>query len=108
MRFPSCDQCGRAAYPFRFVIFLGSEPSAFTNQSWRCSFTPGLEKSASVFESGAQAGSKSTRCPPMEMTSGLALAFPDVLHTYVSLNVEAAVDCTQATSVPSGESAISP
>src|SRR5437762_2853111 len=44
MRFPSCDQRGRAAYPFRFVTFLGLEPSAFTVQSWAWSFSPALEK----------------------------------------------------------------
>src|SRR5205814_2563224 len=56
--FPLCDQRGRAAYPFRFVISLGSEPSAFTVQSCRCSLSPALEKTASVLESGDQVRSE--------------------------------------------------
>src|SRR5438128_8843443 len=76
--FPSCDQRGRAAYPFRFAIFFGPEPSAFTNQSCRCSLGPGLEKTASVFESGDQVGSKSLRSPVTGSLIIVAGAFPDV------------------------------
>src|SRR6266850_1320850 len=62
---PSCDQRGRAAYPFSLVIFFAPEPSAFTVQSCRWSFLIALEnfgaveKNAKVFESGDHAGSKS-------------------------------------------------
>src|SRR5438552_12009026 len=70
--FPLCDQRGRAAYPFRFVISLGSEPSAFTVQSCRCSLSPALEKTASVLESGDQAGSKSVLAPEIGMLAILA------------------------------------
>src|SRR5436305_5633322 len=76
--FPSCDQCGRAAYPFRLVIFVGLEPSAFTVQSCRCSSSPALEKTASVLESGAQAGSKSVLSPALGMLTIAADALPDV------------------------------
>src|SRR3954451_24939152 len=61
--FPSCDQRGRAAYPFRLVIFLGSEPPALTVQSCRCAFSPALEKNVRVLESGDQTGSKSVLSP---------------------------------------------
>src|SRR6267154_5905372 len=73
--FPSCDQRGRAAYPFRFVILLGSELSALTIQSCRCAFSPALEKNASVLESGDHAGSKSVLSPVIGMSTSLAGAF---------------------------------
>src|SRR5437773_10283567 len=76
--FPSCDQRGRAAYPFKFVIFLGLEPLAFTVQSCRCSFSPPLEKNASVLESGDHVGSESVRSPALSMLTMVAAAFPDV------------------------------
>src|SRR6266446_10894320 len=76
--FPSCDQRGRAAYPFRFVIFFGLEPSAFTIQSCRCSFSPALEKTASVLELGDQEGSKSVLSPVVGILTIAAGAFPDV------------------------------
>src|SRR5215471_1049094 len=67
---PSCDQRGRATYPFRLVFFFAPEASAFTVQSCRWSFwtwfenLPELDKNASVLESGDQAGSKSVLSPP--------------------------------------------
>src|SRR6202022_1274316 len=61
--FPSCDQHGRAAYPLRCVSFFAPEPSVFTVQSCFWSFSPALEKNASVLESGAQAGSASVLAP---------------------------------------------
>src|SRR6266571_3317119 len=79
--FPSCDQRGRAAYPFRFVIFFGLEPSALTIQSWRCSLSPALEKTASTLESGDQAGSKSVLSPVIGMLTSVAAALPDVSRT---------------------------
>src|SRR5215471_19823874 len=60
---PSCDQRGRAAYPFRLLIFFSPEASAFANQRSRWPFLSALEKNASVFESGDQAGSKSVLSP---------------------------------------------
>src|SRR5437016_11772878 len=79
--FPSCDHRGRAAYPFRFVILLGSEPSAFTVQSCRCSLSPALEKTASVFESGDQAGSESVLSPVIGILAIVAGPFSDVSRT---------------------------
>src|SRR5260370_36074619 len=61
--FPLCDQRGRAANPLRCVIFFGLEPSAFTVQSCRWSFSPAAEKNASVLESRDQAGSESVLSP---------------------------------------------
>src|SRR5437660_12285307 len=75
---PSCDQRGRAAYPFKLVIFFGLEPSALTIQSCRCSFSPALEKTASVLESGDQAGSKSVLSPVVGILTITARAFADV------------------------------
>src|SRR6266704_6976304 len=75
--FPSCDQRGRAAYPFRCVIFLGSEPSAFPVQSWAWSFSPALEKNARVLESGDQAGSESCLSPVAARLTATAAALPD-------------------------------
>src|SRR5881392_1608869 len=88
--FPLCDQRGRAAYPFRFVISLGSEPSAFTVQSCRCSLSPALEKTASVLESGDQVGSKSVLSPVVGILTSIAVAFPDVPRTCVCFDVVAA------------------
>src|SRR5215510_2241983 len=68
---PSCDQRGRAAYPFRLVIFFAREPSAFTVQSCRCFLSFELEKKASVFESGAHAGSKSVLSPEIGRLTSL-------------------------------------
>src|ERR1041385_7565626 len=76
--FPSCDQRGRAAYPFRLVIFFGLEPSALTSQSWRCSFAFPLENSASNLESGDQMGSKSVLSALIGILTITAGAFPDV------------------------------
>src|SRR5207237_8227977 len=57
IRFPSCDQRGRAAYPLRCVSFFGAEPSAFTVQSCLWSFfSPAVEKNVSVLESGDHDG----------------------------------------------------
>src|SRR5437899_10194634 len=78
IRFPSCDQRGRAAYPFRFVIFFGLEPSVLTIQSCRCSFSPPLENTASVLESGDHAGSKSVLSPAVGILTITARVFPDV------------------------------
>src|SRR5215475_12680832 len=78
---PSCDQRGRAAYPFKLVIFFGPEPSAFTVQSWRWSFVPALEKNASVLESGDHAGSKSVLSPVIGSLMSLADAFSEVSRT---------------------------
>src|SRR5205823_14276835 len=84
---PSCDQRGRAAYPLRLVSFLGSEPSAFTLQSWRCAPSPAPEKTASVLESGAHAGSKSVLSPLIGILINIAGAFPDVSRTKVCFDV---------------------
>src|SRR5262249_45975214 len=105
---PSCDQRGRAAYPFRFVIFLASEPLALTVQSCRCSLSLALEKNVSVFESGDHAGSKSVLSPVIGSSTNLAGAFPETSLMYTCFDVFAAVDCTHATCVPSGESATFP
>src|SRR5205814_4831033 len=96
MCLPSCDQCGRAAYPFKSVIFFGPEPSAFTIQSCRCSLSPALEKTASVLESGDHAGSKSVLSLPIGISMSAADALSDVARTYVCFDVDAAVDCTHA------------
>src|SRR5213596_805775 len=105
---PSCDQRGRATYPFRLVIFFAPEPSAFAVQSCRWSLLrwsenlPAHEKNASVFESGDQAGSKSVLSPPViGRLMSLAGAFPEVSRIYVCFDVVAAVDCTHATCAPS-------
>src|SRR5215831_14001205 len=112
---PSCDQRGRATYPFRLVFFFAPEPSAFKVQSCRWSFWgslenfPAFERNASVFESGDQAGSKSVLSPPViGRLISLAGAFPEISRMYVSFVVDAAVDCTHARCVPSGERAMSP
>src|SRR6266516_3614005 len=76
--FPLCDQRGRAAYPLRCVTFFGLEPSAFTVQSWAWSFSPALEKNASVLESGDQAGSESFLSPVVARSTGTAGALPVV------------------------------
>src|SRR6266850_7747613 len=104
---PSCDQRGRAAYPFRLPIFFAPEPSLFTVQSCRWSLSPALEKNARVFESGDHEGSKSVLLPIIESFTSLAGAFPEVSRTYVCLDVVAAVDCTHATCVLSDERATS-
>src|SRR6266513_4041170 len=76
--FPSCDQSGRAAYPFRFVSFFGLEPSALTIHSWRCSLSPALENTASILESGDQAGLKSVLSTGPGILAITARAFADV------------------------------
>src|SRR5215813_1076784 len=86
---PSCDQRGRAAYPFRLVIFFAPEPSAFTVQSCRCSLSLGLEKNASVFESRDHAGSKSVLSRAIGILTSFAAAFPDVWRMYVCFDVVA-------------------
>src|SRR5204863_8514813 len=78
---PSCDQRGRAAYPFRFVSFLDSEPSGFTVHSWRCAPCPAPEKNASVIESGAHAGSKSVLSPTIGSLVNITDPFRDVSRT---------------------------
>src|SRR5947207_14008639 len=80
---PSCDQRGRAAYPFKFVIFFGSAPSPLKLQSWRCSPSPALEKTTSVLESGDHAGSKSVLSPLIGILTDAAGAFPDVSQTSI-------------------------
>src|SRR5437016_7799685 len=104
----SCDQRGRAAYPFSFVIFFASEASPFTVQSCRWSLSPALEKNARVFESGDHARSKSVLSLLIGSFTSLAGAFPEVSRIYVCFDVVAAVDCTHATCVPSGERTTSP
>src|SRR6266513_3712454 len=105
---PSCDQRGRAAYPFSFVIFFASEASPFPVQSCRWSLSPALEKNASVFESGDHVGSKSVLSPVIGSFTSLAGAFPEVSRIYVCFDVVAAMDWTHATCVPLGERATSP
>src|SRR5437667_10335640 len=105
--FPSCDQRGRAAYPFRFVTFFGLEPAALTVQSCRCAFSPAPEKNVNILESGDHAGSKSVLSPVIGISTSLAGAFPEISRIYVSLDVVAAVDCTHAMRVASGDNALS-
>src|SRR5436190_22060854 len=105
---PSCDQRGRAAYPFSFVIFFASEASPFTVQSCRWSLSPALEKNARVFESGDHARSKSVLSPVIGSFTSLADAFPEVSRIYVCFDVVAAMDWTHATCAPSDERATSP
>src|SRR3954452_25286615 len=105
---PLCDHRGRAAYPFRLVIFFASEASLFTVQSCRWSLSPALEKNARVFESGDHARSKSVLSPVIGSLTSLAGAFPEVSPVYVCFDVVAAVDCTHARFAPSGERATSP
>ena len=104
----SCDQRGRAAYPFSFVIFFGSEASPFTVQSCLWSLSPALEKNARVFEFGDHARSKSVLSPVIGSLTSLAGAFPEVSRIYVCFDVVAAVDCTHATCMASGEIEMSP
>src|SRR5438309_11478685 len=101
MRLPSCDQRGRAAYPFRCVIFLGSEPLAFTVQSWAWSFSPASEKNASVLESGDQAGSESFLSPVVASLTSTGAALPDVLRILFCFDVVASVACMLETCVRS-------
>src|ERR1041385_8927796 len=75
---PSCDQRGRAAYPLRLVIFFALAALAFASQSCRWPFLPSLEKNASVFESGDQAGSKSLLSLVIGRLTSLAVAFPEM------------------------------
>src|SRR4029453_1821616 len=105
---PSCDQRGRAAYPFKSVIFFVSEPLAFTIQSWRCCLSPGAANNASVFESGDHVRSKSVLSPVLESLTSLGGAFPEISRICVCFDVVAAVDCTHATCAPSGERTTSP
>src|SRR5215475_15773841 len=100
---PSWDQRGRAAYPFRFVIFFASETSAFTVHSCRWSLSLALEKNARVFESGDHAGSKSVLSPVIGSLTSLASVFPDNSRIYVCFDVVAAVYCTHAKCIKSGE-----
>src|SRR5262245_29424665 len=108
MFLPSCDQRGRAAYPSRLVIFFAPKPLASTVQSCRCPFLPALEKNASVLESGDHAGSKSVLSPVIGRLMSLAGALPEISRMYVCFVVDAAVDCTHARCVPSGQRAMSP
>src|ERR1700737_596886 len=75
---PSCDHRGRAAYPFKCVSFCGLEPSGFTVQSCAWSFSPAVEKAASVLESGDQAGPESVLSPVVSMLTIVAGALPEV------------------------------
>src|SRR5438876_6955768 len=100
---PSCDQRGRAAYPLRCVSFCGLEPSAFTVQSCAWSFSPAVEKIASVLESGDQAGPESVLSPVLAILTIVAGSLAVVPRTKVCFDVVAAVDCTHATCAPSGE-----
>src|ERR1044071_5347351 len=77
IRRPSCDQRGRAAYPFKWVSFLGFDPSALSVQSCRLSFSPASDNSASVLESGDHAGSASILSPEVLRSIGIAGASPD-------------------------------
>ena len=70
--------------------------------------SPALEKNATVFESGDHARSKSFLSPVIGSLISLACALPEVLQIYVCFDVVAAVDCTHAKCVPSGERATSP
>src|SRR5215472_18881211 len=89
---PSCDQRGRAAYPFKLVIFFAPEPLAFTVQSCRCSLSLALEKNASIFESGDHPRSKSVlSLPVIGRLMSLAGAFPEISRRYVCFDVAAAV-----------------
>src|SRR2546423_6447212 len=106
--FPSCDQRGRAAYPFRFVTFFGLEPSALTVHSCRCAFSPALEKNVNILESGDHAGSKSVLSPVIGISTSLAGAFPEISRICVSLDVVAAVDCTHAMRGGAGGKTTSP
>src|SRR5215470_16097288 len=105
---PSCDQRGRAAYPFRLLIFFAPEASAFASQRSRWPFLSALEKNASVFESGDQAGSKSVLSPVIGRLTSSAGAFPEMSRMYVCFDIVAAVDCTHAKCAASGESPRSP
>src|SRR5438876_181308 len=76
-------------------------------QSCFWSFSPAVEKNASVLESGDHAGSASLLSPIIARLTIVAGEFSDVSRTYVCLDVVAAVDCTHATFLPSGERATS-
>src|SRR5260370_22080331 len=88
--FPSCDQRRRAAYPLNLVSFFGVKPSALTVQSCFWSFSPAVEKNASVLESGDHAGSASLLSPIIARLTIVAGEFSDVSRTYVCLDVVAA------------------
>src|SRR5437773_11736870 len=105
---PSCDQRGCAANPFRFVILLGSEPSALTVQSCRCAFSPAPEKNVNDFESGDHAGSKSVLSPVIGISTSLAGAFPEISRICVCRDLVAAVDRTHSTYVRAGHTASAP
>src|SRR6266446_2640335 len=81
---PSCDQRGRAAYPFRLLIFFAPEPLAFTSQSCRWSVLGALEnlraveKNTSVFESGDHEGSKSVLSGVLRRLTSLPGAVPEL------------------------------
>ncbi len=57
----------------------GPEPSAFTVQSCFWSFSPAVERTASVLESGDQAGSESILSPAVPVSTIATGVFPDVL-----------------------------
>src|SRR5881275_3592806 len=75
---PLCNQRGRAAYPFSWLSFRGLEPSAFTDQSCLCSFSPAVEKKATVLESGDQAGSASILSAAASRLTNVENELPDV------------------------------
>src|SRR5260370_16285985 len=91
--FPSCDQRRRAAYPLNLVSFFGVNPSALTVQSCFWSFSPAVEKNASVLESGDHAGSASVLSPIIARLTIVAGEFSDTSRTYVCLDAVAAVVC---------------
>src|SRR5437868_3920525 len=98
---------GPGAYPLNLVSFFGVNPSLLTVQSCFWSFSPAVEKNASVLESGDHAGSASVLSPIIARLIIVAGEFSDASRTYVCLDVVAAVDCTHATFLPSGERATS-
>src|SRR5947207_14893247 len=88
IRFPSCDQRGRAAYPPRCVSFFGAEPSALTVQSCLWSFfSLAVEKNESVLESGDHAESASFLSPFAPTSTVVAAASPALPRTQVWLPV---------------------
>src|SRR5579859_5926047 len=100
---PSCDQRGRAAYPFNCVRFRGFAPSESTVQSCAWARSPGAEKKANILESGDQAGLESERSPVVSSLISSALDPGEVEAMHAAFDELAAVVWTQATRVASGE-----
>ena len=106
IRRPSCDQRGRAAYPFKWVSCFGFDPSALSVQSCCWSFSPASRKTAaSLLESGDRAGSKeSTLSPVVPASTTVAGASPNVLaNTRMLLLCWQPWTAPTPTVVPSGE-----